>query len=363
MDSERLLPVEFGGTWATFCAQWCPEGTLGYTADEVVTGLQTIKRLYPEDIDRTLSSGVSGGTWAPAVCVETGLLLATCEHLRFFGPVLAHLRSGQRSAYSELVVAAALQRLGYEPEFEAGPGEPDLRCDVGDAEMAVEVYAPDAAYASQEQKELVRLLHAALSEDLSSNCRVELSIHETFTKLDIPSALETVRSAPASSWTSVGTWGRVRRVDEGQNLPSTFDGDGAQIKVAGDTDVKGTGRSLVIRWEESDTRAERALQAKRAQLQSGVRNLVVMNVCATGGVGEWPEHISRLTGTDYEKIGAVAFFDQGAVGPPEAIRRRWRVVENPRAHIALPEAVLGGLEELDESSYLGIRPKPRLRMC
>jgi hypothetical protein len=119
---------------------------------------------------------------------------------------------------------------------------------------------------------------------------------------------------------------------------------------------------VVVRWEDDDIRAERAIQGKRGQVADGVANVVVMNVCAVGGVGEWPEQIAKLTGSDYEKIGAIVFFDQGSLGPPEAIRRRWRIVVNSNAHITVPQALLSGLESLDEGSHFGLPPKPRLFM-
>ena len=60
------------------------------------------------------------------------------------------------------------------------------------------------------------------------------------------------------------------------------------------------------------------------------------------------------------KVGAVAFFEQGCVGPPEAIRRRWRVLINPHAHVQIPEVLLDGLESLDESKWHGLARLERL---
>jgi hypothetical protein len=141
-----------------------------------------------------------------------------------------------------------------------------------------------------------------------------------------------------------------------------FDGDGAKIIIGGDAIAQGQSTGAVIRWEESDARAERALQAKRAQVRDNVSNVVVMNVCAVGGLGEWPELITALPGSDYEKIGAVAFFEQGSVGPPEAIRREWRVLVNSKAKLPIPETLIDGLESLDQSAYSGLPRKPRLMM-
>jgi hypothetical protein len=90
---------------------------------------------------------------------------------------------------------------------------------------------------------------------------------------------------------------------------------------------------------------------------------VVVDVTAVDGGDKLPEVIAKLSGLDYAKIGAIAFFWQGSVGLPEAIRRDWRVVVNPRAQVPIPDALLTALESLDQSSYSGLPRKPRLAMA
>jgi hypothetical protein len=87
-------------------------------------------------------------------------------------------------------------------------------------------------------------------------------------------------------------------------------------------------------------------------------NVVVFDACAVGGVSDWPEVIAKLPGTGFEKIGAVLFFDQGSVGPPERLRRR--CVFNPNATLPIAEELISGVESLDESGHYGIPSKPRL---
>jgi hypothetical protein len=354
------IPGEFGGSWSTFCQEWCPEGSLGYSAEEVSLGLCTLKRLWPEKLAENIARG-GRGTWTPTISVETGLLLAASETAKYFGGVRDRLIRGQRSAYSELVVGWALRKLLYEPQFEAGEGEPDLLCEVESVLVAFEVYAPDDSYASQKQRALVDKLRQAVS-DAISNSRVEIGVLEDFSESQIPMAVQTILESPSQDWIPIDDWARFRRTDEGQRLPPSFDGDGAQITVAGDSDIKGPGKSAVIRWENVDTRAQHALERKRGQVRDGVGNIVVMDVCAAGGVREWPEVIARLPGADFAKIGAVVFFDQGCLGPPERMRRRWRVVTNPSAFVHPPESLLSGLESLDESTNYGLARKSRLSM-
>jgi hypothetical protein len=360
MSANIEIPQEFGGCWAEFCRQWCPEGSLGYSADEVSLGLTTLKRLWPGKLTENVGQG-RGGTWVPTISIEAGLLLAVSEHSKYFRGVLDRLRAGQRSAYSELVVGWALRALGYNPQFESGGGEPDLLCEIEGAPVAFEVYAPEDSEASQSQQALVKTLEQAVSDAISS-ARVEIGILESFDESDIPSAVQAIRNAPTLVWVRIGAWAQFRRTDEGQTLPPMFDGAGAQVRVMGDTDVKGSGKSVVIRWERIDTRARLSLERKRAQVREGMRNAVVMDVCAVGGIADWPEAIAQLPGTDFIKIGAVLFFHQSCLGPPERIRRRWRIVDNPSAQLPLPGELLSGIESLDESKYYGLAPKPRLSL-
>jgi hypothetical protein len=209
---------------------------------------------------------------------------------------------------------------------------------------------------------LVDTLQQAITDGIS-NSRVEVGMLEPLVdKSQIAVAVRTIQNSPAQKWVSIGDWAQFRRIDEGQALPPMFDGTGAQVSVAGDNDVKGPGKSVVVRWEHADTRARHALERKRGQVREGVRNLVVMDVCAVGGIGDWPETIAKLPGTDFAKIGAIAFFHQGCLGPPERVRRRWRIVDNQHAALRIPERLMSDLESLDESKYYGIASKPRLAM-
>jgi hypothetical protein len=295
------------------------------------------------------------------VLADEGLILANCEKTPYFAQVLRRLTHGQRAAYSELVVGSSLISRGYNPRFESQDGEPDVTCTADEVEIAFEVYAPVTSQASRDRLAAVRELQKTLTEAIPGS-RLEVDLLADFTPKDLPFAVEVARQARSFSWTPVNNWARIRRIDQGQPLPPTFDGQGLQVRVGGDTEVKGVGTSVLVRWEQLDIRAELSLQAKRAQVSSDVANIVVIHVSAVGGINEWPEVIAELPGTDYEKIGAIAFFEQGVLGPPERIRRRWRIVENPHADHRVPPGILLALESLDESKYWGVPMLSRLRM-
>ena len=360
MACDLEIPVEFGGSWNTFCLEWCPDGSLGYSTEEISRGLTSLKRLWPEKLAENI--GLDGPKpWKAAISVETGLLMAVSEELKYSRGVHDRLKQGQHSAYSELVAGWALKKLGYEPQFESGDGKPDLMCEVEGTPVAFEVYAPDDSAMSKNQRELINKLQQALTDAISDS-RVELGVLEEFDDSHIAIAVQTILRSPSQQWISIGNWARFRRIDEGQPLPPTFDGNGVQFKVAGDSDLKGSGKSAVISWENVDTRAQHALESKRSQVREGVQNVVIIDASAVGRVGEWPEVIAKLPGTDFAKIGAVIFFDQ-IIALPLRSRRRWRVVKNPSASMQIPETLLSAFELLDESTYYGVAIKPRLSMC
>jgi hypothetical protein len=69
--------------------------------------------------------------------------------------------------------------------------------------------------------------------------------------------------------------------------------------------------------------------------------------------------LAHMDWTGSEKIGAIVFFREFTmVSPPIKRRRLWRVIVNPTAQVQIPEALLNGLESLDESSFWGSRRRP-----
>jgi hypothetical protein len=157
----------------------------------------------------------------------------------------------------------------------------------------------------------------------------------------------------------VDSLARVRRINASQPLLPTFDGEGAQVVFAEEISVQGESTSVITRWESSDVRAKRVFNEEYHQFSPSVSNVLVVNVCAASdGMKLWPGEMARLLQpTRNRKVGAVAFFEQGSLGLPEAIRRRWRVLVNPHAHLPIPERLLAGIESLDESTAYGL-PRP-----
>ena len=362
LAKEPSIPPEFGGSWAAFLQDWCCGGSLATSAAEVARALSAFNRLWPAEVARLASDSPRGlGVAAPAV--ELGRLLHACETAPSFDKVLKRLVNGERSAYSELVLVAALRRLGYGAQFEPPIGGRvlDARCLVDGVPVYCEVVAPERSDASVKQQRIVDETTAAIRRSVSK-CRVEIEIRGDIDVAAIEQIAAAVQSAVPTEWTIVNSMARVRRIDFGLALEPVFDGDGSQIVVGGERTVQGESTSVIARWESSDLRAKRVFNEEYHHFAKDVANILVVNVSAiSDGMEAWPQRMARLLQPcQNRKVGAVTFFEQGCVGPPEGIRRRWRVLVNPHAHIQIPEVLLDGFESLDESICYSLARPERL---
>ncbi len=359
---DVAIPSEFGGSLSAFVDEWCLGGRLGHDAGEVSQALSTLNRLWPDKVKRLVRESPRGLGIA-ASAVELGLLLDGCEAAEGVPNVLRRLVGGERSAYSELVVGAALRRLGHEPRF-AAPIDGrllDAACDIDSSPVYFEVVAPERSDASAEDQQRVNELTAEVRRSVSK-CRVEIEIRGQLDDTSVGTIVAMVKSAQTSEWSLISSVARIRRIDAGQTLLPTFDGHGAQVVIAEERAVQGDSTSVIARWEASDARAKRIFNDEYHHFSKSVANTLVLNVCAVSdGMKLWPTEMARLLQpTRNRKVGAVVFFEQGSLGPPEAIRRRWRVLVNPYAYLSVPDRLLTGLESLDESEAYGLERAERV---
>jgi len=131
MDTSSALPYEFGNSWSDFVRDWCLDAQIKYSQAETIRALETLKRLWPENVAALVNQKARGATIiVPAV--DLGSLLADCEGVDSFPSVLERLKNGERSAYSELVLVSSLLNLGYKASFAASlEGKNlDAKCEV-----------------------------------------------------------------------------------------------------------------------------------------------------------------------------------------------------------------------------------------
>jgi hypothetical protein len=359
MEEALQIPEDFGGSWELFSHEWCPEAPLANSPAEVASALSALKRLWPEGV-RQLSEGPHRGVWFMAPAIELGRLLATCETINRFPGVLRRLVNGERSAYSELVLGAALIRLGYLPQFSppVGSNVLDAECVVEETRVLFEVYAPDRAVATISQmKLLTELNHAVRSQALQ--CRIEIEITEEFDRNSLSTIIAAIEMAPPMTWVA-SNWGRLRRIDYGQELLPQFDGTSSgQLIIPNQSNLQDHSTVVIARCAIADNRAERKLEEKRRQMPAETANIVVMNVTEVFGMDAWAMQLAQMPWSGYERIGAIAFFEERNF-MHNAMRRRWRVLINPRARVPIPERLLAGLESLDESKFWSASAKTRL---
>ena len=175
--SDVAIPLEFGGSWAAFVEEWCLGGAVGHDIDKVSRALTALTQHWPTKVERLVGES-SRGLWVVASAIELGLLLDSSEAVEGFPGVLHRLIDGQRSAYSELVVVASLQRLGYEPRFDAhiDGSVLDATCDIDGSPVYFEVVAPEPSDASADERRRIEELTVQL-RGCVSKCRVEIEIY------------------------------------------------------------------------------------------------------------------------------------------------------------------------------------------
>lgn len=358
-SSGEMLPVPevLGGTWGAFHRDWWLGAELPGPPAQLANALNTVQRLWPEKV-AALAAHPGRGPGVVAGVLDTGEMLAACETLPSFREVLDRLKKGERSARSEFVLVTALLRLGYAPSF----SEPidghvlDAACDCEGQRIYFEVAVPERSDAGAEAMESQERLSSAVQNAIG-RCRVELEMLDGYSDDDLPLVIQATADAPPNVWISHQHKVRLRRVDAGQLLPPLFDdAEGVQVVVAEQRLIQGESASAVIRRETSDERAKRVFNGEYHHFSAKVPNVLIVNVSAvSGGMNSWPDLMARLLQpTRNRRVGAVVFFDQGLLGPPERIRRRWRILVNPYAHCPIPESLLAGLESLDESAFHGV---------
>jgi len=361
VENNYLLPSEFGTDWDHFIREWCLNSNLGYSKSDVLRALSALKRLWPESLEMTVSGKPRGAH--PVVCaVDYGKLLADCEHLQGFSSVLARLKKGERSAYPELVVASSLMTLGYSPVLEVllNGRVLDCVCSVEAQPVYFEVVAPDRSEHSQNRQVQGRELSERIRNSIS-RCRVEVAILEQLGPGQIDNIVSAVQDASDQDWHEIDSYARICVTRFGQILRPTFDSEGTTIIFAGETETQGGSSGVIVRWEDEDERAKHIFNAEYHHFSPEVANVLVVDVCAVGGLKDWPRTMRKLL-QPYQnrKVGAIVLFEQGVLGPPEAMRRRWIVLVNPHAHIPIPQVLMDGLWSLDESHHYGMPSPDRL---
>ena len=201
--------------------------------------------------------------------------------------------------------------------------------------------------------------HKVLDNDFNTPCLpqpsdqfLDLLSLVTLDEDRIKRVVEVAMRATAGEWIPVEDYASVRKSASGEAAPHAFDGTGADVIIAGTRVVQPGPTSVVIRWNDDDCRAKRTFSGEYHHFSASVANILVVDACAVGGVEDWAKLMAPLFQPGRNrKVGAIALFQQGLLGPPEAIRRRWYILRNPHAHLPVPESLLEGIESLTDPMW------------
>lgn len=351
MNTSSTLPYDFGTSWDDFVRTWCLGTQIKYSQAETIRALETLKRLWPEDIAELVNRRARGATIIVSK-IELGCLLADCEEVNGFPPVFERLKIGERSAYSELVLVSSLLNLGYKTSF-APPLKGkilDAKCKVEKQTVYFEVVTPEQSKSNTELQKLITKLPHQLTKYISA-CRLEVELLHEPSPDEIQTIIDTSQVINNGEWVTIGSVARIRKISSQQTLKTSFDGDGAQIKLAGDTEVKGDSTSVLVRCETNDDRAKRIFDGEYHHFSKQVANVLVVNVTAViDGFSHWEKLMSRrLQPAQNRKVGAVILFNQCITGFPERVQRNWKVIINTHAHIEVSKFLVEGNMSLNES--------------
>jgi hypothetical protein len=345
--------------WPTFVAEWCLGVEPLVSPDELTRALEALERLWPEYLDELEASGARGLLQVhPAARV--GSILASCEALPGFAPILARIKLGERAALSELIFADALLGLGIVPVLEPALGNNKL--DVGipyeGETIYAEVVTPGRGDAISEAQEQI----SGISRALVPRCvglSVELLLTPSAALGSIAAIAAAVESAPvAESIQELPGIGQLLK----RPAPATptfspsipyperrpvLGAMGAEIQSGVPTAI------AAVRLPIDDERAQRVLAGELHHFQAEQTNLLVMDVTqVVGGSGSWRDLILRcFQPTRNRRIGAVILFEGSSVGPKVARWERWLVLRNPHALRKPPESLLNQIERLDSGRY------------
>lgn len=336
MSEANPLPSAFGSSWSAFVDEWCL-GTPPVTSPESCSrALHALEKHWPERV-QALASAPMRGLGVILGAIELGQVLADTVGLVGAEPVLKRLRTGERSAASELTAAATFSRLGFIPalEVEVEGKVPDLALMFGSTAVYVEVITPDRSEIVKAVTEQINeMAGAILAVDVSSLCKAIVDSGYVEEPQDIPSvgrfvkrpfSLSPVVTPSIDSRTAGTVLGAARALVEGEK------GGLAAVRVA-----------------VFDGRARRLLAGELHHFSKGSPNVLLIDCGGVpGGVGDWVPSITRcFQPAQNTRISAVILYQTGMIGAPLQLHRTWKVLPNPHATNPLPIVLLDALTTL-----------------
>lgn len=345
--------VDFGTDWSQVAAKWYLGLVPPVRPEMGWRSLGVLEAHFPEHLDKILASQASGiAVMNPLI--ELGLIIDACQKFNGFDSVLKRFKSGERSAYSELALAAALHKLGYTPIFEPflNGKRPDLMF-TAQRNIYVEIICPDQSEVMKGAfAEMAQLAHVVMEANpgrhidiyLISDQIIETSepiLEFTTCVLALPS---TIKEIPGIAFV------RVEQFRPNATAFNPVPGDVRPLifhsSVQTSTDSS-PGRRVTIQASITDNRAQRLMTAESHHFSRDEANILAMDLSGVSGNAQgWATLVKRcFQPTRNRRFGANLLFDQFT--DVSGIGWHCSVLPNPYAIQPIPAIVLQDLQQLD----------------
>jgi hypothetical protein len=323
--------------------------------ETVENALRTLLRIWPE-WEAAMAGANTRGLMVVSAAIEKGIVLSACENLNGFESVLRRLKTGERSAYSELTFAARLAKAGFQPDLEPPLGGRflDTRIPTEAGEVYCEVIAPETSDAICEVMKGASTLATRLREQ-NAGKRVEVLLSVDIDESISSKVVEAVRLHPDSN----ATWPleaialiSKRVCGDNANVGPTIPAPevAAIIGTAKCSIERGVRTMGIVRVPVTDARAKRLLYGESHHFSREQMNILVMDVTRiVSSLKVWTQLIEKCFQPEQNRrFGGVVLFSAGRTGEKMASFQQWKVVRNPYAYKPIPESLLQKI--LDPSS-------------
>ena len=344
------MRADFGAAWADVIRYWCLGSEPAEPPFTAWLALEALDRWWPEYVDGMIASPIRGLLMIVSA-IHLGTVLRSCEHLVGFDAILRRVRLGEQGALTELVVAANLVSLGYQPELEpaVGASRLDAVVTVDGTPVYIEVISP-------ERSEVMIEAHASI-QALATRVRTENPARkiEVLLNVDVSEEVATrvcafVSAAPLSADVqdipAIGA-ATIEPADRTMVIAPRIQAP-ADVTVLGAASGSSDDGSVTsVRMPITDHRVQRLLDGELHHFSRADVNLLAIDVSrSAGSIRGWSPLIERRFQPNLNRrLGAVVVFQVEKTTP--AIGHQWRAFRNPHALRPVPEALLTALESLN----------------
>ena len=346
----------FVNVWTEFVKEWCLGTPPSVGERETRAAFDALSAYWPEYLHR-IAASPARGLMLVIPAIDLGWVVGRCSSLSGFSAVFLRAKRGEKSALSELAVAATLVDLGLNPEFEptVGKKRPDLGIRIANSDVFLELIRPDFSADIRRAQSVIDHVADRLFE-AHEPFRTEVVIERELSADDVERLISAIGSATLSA--------EVRRFEDAARFIKEFttiaapvdgmrriSGSGSGMTMfSGKVQTGEQGRTSVTVGGPSfvEDRAHRLLSAEHHHFSRDEANMIVVNTTDSGRNASWVSLVRRwFQPNRNRRVGAVLLCEQGMIVNPPSIQRNWSFIKNPHAIKPLPREFVGLLETLE----------------